>query len=346
MMPKVSLLIPVYNVESTLDAALASAENQTLKEIEILCVDDGSTDRSPEILNQHAARDSRIILLRHEQNKGLFSARKTAAEKAAGQYLMFLDSDDTLNPNACEKAFRTIESRQTEIFHFGTRILPGRKIPLRNRTLIRRFIRPYNGFLKEENIFFACFGAYPQYDHCLCDKIISSALCRQAYSLLQEFPLTVYEDLYLYFTIALLAHSYYGENIPLYNYRFAEGICSGTTREISGKQFEQYCATSQITGPLKKLLIDLKRTDPPYRQALYKVHTNILSTCFEKFYQMQSPEEWKDLFVQTWFHKDRLLFEATSSIFGRYQKSLSVKLGLFLTWIPRKILTILTGRLY
>lgn len=344
MMPKVSLLIPVYNVESTLDAALASAENQTLKEIEILCVDDGSTDRSPEILNQHAARDSRIILLRHEQNKGLFSARKTAAEKAAGQYLMFLDSDDTLNPNACEKAFRTIESRQTEIFHFGTRILPGRKIPLRNRTLIRRFIRPYNGFLKEENIFFACFGAYPQYDHCLCDKIISSALCRQAYSLLQEFPLTVYEDLYLYFTIALLAHSYYGENIPLYNYRFAEGICSGTFREITQPQFERFCATSQIAPRLQEVLTRLGKTDPRCQQALYKIHAELFSFCREKFQLMHSPEEWKELFAGSWFHNDRLLFEAAQSSIDRYQNSLSVKLGLFLTWIPREILTLLTGR--
>lgn len=345
-MIKVSLLIPVYNVEASLDACLDSAEKQTLKEIEIICVDDGSTDRSSEILKCHAARDPRIILLRHEQNKGLFSARKTAAEKAAGQYLMFLDSDDTLDPAACETAWREIKTHQADIFHFGVRIIPGKNVSWRIRIILRRFIRPYKGLLEKENIFFSCFGNYSEYDHCLCNKIFSSNLCKKAYTLLPEISLTVYEDLYLYFAIALLATRYYGENIPLYNYQLVSGICSGTTQKLSVKQFKQYCATSQIAEHLQEVLILLKRTDPSYRQTLYWVHANILSTCFEKFYQMQSPEEWKDLFVQSWFHKDRFLFEATSSIIGRYQESLSVKLGLFLTWIPRKILTILTGRLY
>ena len=345
-MIKVSLLIPVYNVEASLDACLDSAEKQTLKEIEIICVDDGSTDRSSEILKCHAARDPRIRLFQHFQNRSTLLARKTAVENASGEYIMFLDPDDTLDPAACETAWRERKTHQADIFHFGVRIIPGKNVSWRIRIILRRFIRPYKGLLEKENIFFSCFGNYSEYDHCLCNKIFSSNLCKKAYTLLPEIPLTVSEDLYFYFAVTLLAARYYGKNIPLYNYQFSGGICSGTTREISEKQFEQYCATSQITGPLKKLLIDLKRTDPPYRQALYKVHTNILSTCFEKFYQMQSPEEWKDLFVQTWFHKDRLLFEATSSIFGRYQKSLSVKLGLFLTWIPREILTLLTGRQY
>ena len=105
-MIKVSLLIPVYNMEATLDACLDSAEKQTLKEIEIICVDDGSTDRSSEILKCHAARDPRIRLFQHFQNRSTLLARKTAVENASGEYIMFLDPDDTLDPAACETAWR------------------------------------------------------------------------------------------------------------------------------------------------------------------------------------------------------------------------------------------------
>ena len=345
--PKISLLIPVYNVEDSLDACLNSAENQTLKEIEIICVDDGSADRSSDILKQHAARDSRFTILRHDRNRGLFSARKTAAEKATGHYIMFLDSDDTLMPNACETAYRKIEMLQVDVFHFGANIIPGRNIPRKNRSDIRKFIRPYSGMLEKDAVFFACFGPKPEYSYTLWDKIISSELCKQAYSLVDEFFLTVHEDLYLYFALALLTRRYYGENIPLYNYQFARGVYSGTVRQISEEQFERYCTSSQIPIHLQNLLTRLQKTEAPYQEALNTVQRNLFHTCHEKLLLLQESSKGKELFIQSWLHGDQSLFEILQQdrlLLQNYKDSLSVRLGLFLTWILRKLLTILTGR--
>lgn len=90
---KISVIIPVYNMEDYLDECLRSVTSQTLKEIEILCVNDGSTDSSGEILRKWAAKDSRILLLEQE-NTGVSSARNRALREARGMYVSFMDPDD------------------------------------------------------------------------------------------------------------------------------------------------------------------------------------------------------------------------------------------------------------
>lgn len=96
-MPKVSIIIPVYNSGSFLDRCLGSLKAQTLADWEAICVDDGSTDESGRILDRHAGEDSRIKVL-HRKNAGVSEARNAALESACGEYVAFLDSDDFLHP--------------------------------------------------------------------------------------------------------------------------------------------------------------------------------------------------------------------------------------------------------
>lgn len=98
---KISLIIPVYNVAPFLPECLDSCINQTLKEIEIICVDDGSTDNSLEILNEYTKKDSRIKVI-HQENQGLSITRNNAIKIATGEYIQYLDSDDYLEPDTCE----------------------------------------------------------------------------------------------------------------------------------------------------------------------------------------------------------------------------------------------------
>ena len=98
---KVSVIVPVYNVELYLEECLDSIINQTFKEIEIILVNDGSTDRSPEIIELYALKDNRITILT-QPNGGLSAARNAGIEKALGKYLLFVDSDDSLLPNSIE----------------------------------------------------------------------------------------------------------------------------------------------------------------------------------------------------------------------------------------------------
>ena len=99
--PKISVVIPVFNVESYLEKCLHSVVNQTYKNLEIICVDDGSTDCSGDICERFAASDNRILVI-HKPNGGLSSARNAALERCTGEYIGFVDSDDWLEANMYE----------------------------------------------------------------------------------------------------------------------------------------------------------------------------------------------------------------------------------------------------
>lgn len=109
LLPKVSITVPVYNVEQGLTRCLESLINQTLKEIEIIVVDDGSTDNSGQICDEYARKDSRIKVI-HKPNGGLASARQVALELVRGEYYTVCDSDDWVEPDMYKDMYnRAIE---------------------------------------------------------------------------------------------------------------------------------------------------------------------------------------------------------------------------------------------
>lgn len=113
-MPKVSIIVPVYNVEKYLRKCIDSLINQTLKDIEIICINDGSTDKSLEILKEYKNRDSRIILL-NQENSGQSVARNRGIEIAKGEYLGFVDPDDWIDLDYYEKLYNAASTNDTDI---------------------------------------------------------------------------------------------------------------------------------------------------------------------------------------------------------------------------------------
>ena len=105
---KISIIIPVYNVADYLREALDSVINQTYANWEAICVNDGSTDNSLEILKEYAQKDSRFIII-DQENAGVSKARNVALDNATGEYIMFLDSDDYFKRNALEDALKAIK---------------------------------------------------------------------------------------------------------------------------------------------------------------------------------------------------------------------------------------------
>lgn len=97
----ISICVPVYNVEKYLRECLDSIINQTLCNIEIICVNDGSTDSSLDILKSYKIKDSRIKLISFDTNRSLLQARKVAVEVATAPFIMFVDSDDSLVRVGC-----------------------------------------------------------------------------------------------------------------------------------------------------------------------------------------------------------------------------------------------------
>ena len=99
---KISVIVPVYNVESYVEACLRSILRQTFRDLEILVVDDGSTDSSGEICERLSREDERIHVF-HQENGGLSAARKTGLKAASGEFVAPVDSDDLLSPAYMEK---------------------------------------------------------------------------------------------------------------------------------------------------------------------------------------------------------------------------------------------------
>ncbi len=116
-MPLVSIIVPIYNVEQYLAECLDSLVNQTLKDIEIICVNDGSPDNSADIVREYIQADSRIKLIEQE-NRGLSGARNTGLKVAKGEYVYFMDSDDWLESGAMDICYQVAVTKGVDVVFF------------------------------------------------------------------------------------------------------------------------------------------------------------------------------------------------------------------------------------
>lgn len=115
---KVSVVVPVYNVEKYLNKCVLSIVNQTYKKLEILLIDDGSKDNSVALCDEWAKKDERIKVI-HKENGGLSSARNAGIDNATGDYVMFEDSDDWLETELIERCVKRIEEEESDLVIFG-----------------------------------------------------------------------------------------------------------------------------------------------------------------------------------------------------------------------------------
>ena len=141
--PKISIIIPVFNSEKYLFDSLNSIINQSLKEIEIICINDGSYDNSLNILNYYKKIDNRIIII-NQKNKGVNSARNSGLKIAKGEFILFFDSDDQLKSNALEIMYEFSNKNNLEILFFNV------ELKLKNKTIENK-IFPFNIFYSIDN---------------------------------------------------------------------------------------------------------------------------------------------------------------------------------------------------
>lgn len=117
-MPMVSIIMPVYNVEKYICGSIDSVLAQTYTDFELIIVDDGSPDYSPQICDEYASKNNRIRVI-HKLNGGLSSARNTGVDHANGKYILFIDSDDTIEPDLLEKVVPVAEKENADVTIFG-----------------------------------------------------------------------------------------------------------------------------------------------------------------------------------------------------------------------------------
>lgn len=252
--PAVSVLIPVYNAAPTLERCLHSVIAQTMRNIEIICVDDGSDEKTKAELARLAATDGRIRVFTHETNKGAMAARKHLIEAARGEYIMFLDSDDEYYPPACEKAYETITNKKADIVQFGTDIVFQSQLTDIEKQEVRGVAAAHLGALHGQDVFKGCFlYGHTLYGWNLWNKIYRASILKKIAPYLPECG-TMYEDFAIYFMAAYYAKRYYGFEEALVRYSFGHGV-SGTqkwrTAEHYRKSLDRKTACDAVDAFLK-----------------------------------------------------------------------------------------------
>ncbi|MBE6813972.1 MAG: glycosyltransferase [Ruminococcaceae bacterium] len=227
-MPRISVIIPVYNVEKYLAECLDSVINQTEKDIEIICVEDCSTDSSLRILHEYAKKDDRIVILQNEVNSGLSVTRNNGLNIAQGEYVLFVDSDDLIEPTLIETTLKYAIDVDMVCFNYKEY----------NPQNIGNFSHSY---LIED-------GLYSNEDYFVesADKnsfvvVAVSKLYRREFLIqnnLQFEPDMLYEDNLFYLQCVLKANKIYSVNEQLYIYRIRQD--SIMTKKLQPKNVNDY----------------------------------------------------------------------------------------------------------
>ena len=231
---KVSVIIPVYNVADYLPFAMQSCVDQTLRDVEFICVNDGSTDNSLKILRAYEEKDERIIVI-DKENGGVSSARNEGLKVATGRWIMFLDPDDYLAPNACERVWIEGEEGATDIINFGTDIVPKQpKAPAWYYYALAVHTRRYYEF--KSDILFKEPSAKPFIWH----QAYSSDLLERSGVMFEE-SLKLGEDQAFLISIYPHAKNFAFIEDKLYNYRFTRNNSAmQILRKDSAKKLKQH----------------------------------------------------------------------------------------------------------
>lgn len=259
--PKVSIIIPAYNVKPYIANCLDSCIKQTFQDIEIIVVNDGSTDGSEQIIEEYQKIDSRIIAI-HKQNENIPFARKSGIKQAKGEFVFHLDGDDTLPANTIEVLYNTIQTHDADI-------AVGNLILFKNNSIARE--RSYAGFGNGTGVEFLEF-ILVNHIHYLCGKLIKRALYTDyEIDLIKE--VAEGEDQVQLYQLCIYAKKVTSVNNIVYNYLLNDS-------SITQKRIEKRILTTRRELYAHALFALLKRFD--YNDLIrQQINLRILSALFE-----------------------------------------------------------------
>lgn len=255
IMTKISIIVPVYNVEKYLRVCLESLLSQTFPNIEIICIDDASSDHSGNILDEYAERDTRVKVFHLLENKGTLYARILGVEKSSGEYIMFVDSDDSLETMTCKELLEIAEKNDVDVVHFGTYVHAERNVSTELKNWIINFLLPYEGLIESNNLIENCF-VKEQFDFNITNKIWKRKVCEQAFSMVEEVKLVASEDRYIFFLLMYYANNYFGTTKKYYHYNVGIGVTGGDILNL--EQFEKRCSGALASRLVKSFLTKVK----------------------------------------------------------------------------------------
>lgn len=233
--PKVSVILLAYNVEEYLPAAMESLLDQTMEEIEIVAVDDGSDDGTARLLEEYAAKDDRVVVVTHEENRGCLAAHVSGIMAAQGDYCTFVAADDYLSLETCEACWEAIAESDVDVLQFGFEPFADKGcLSDEDKSTILSFSQPIHGAVKGDLIGDRCF-VEGSISWNVAGKIMRTSLCRDACEDFEDMYLNFAEDCYLFFFVCLRAASYRGlGESAFYHYRIGSGISQNKLLDVGG----------------------------------------------------------------------------------------------------------------
>ena len=270
--PTISVIIPMYNDDKYISDCLDSLIAQTYTQFEAIIINDGSTDKSIEKAQMYVSRDKRFHLIHHANNKGTLLARKTGVLAAVGEYVCFLDADDKFASSALETMVKLMRQHEVDILQYRIDIFGNTTQTTRNSVLAFFDVKNITSLETSYSILNACFTT-GQYGWNMCTKVFRLPLCKLAFTNIEDVHLVMAEDLYQYFLVAALSHSYlYIPTAPLYLYRLGAGI---STQNFGLEQFSNFITgESSALRCVRNFLL---------KQQLLEKYQDIFSALYRRF---------------------------------------------------------------
>lgn len=285
-MPKISIVIPTYNAEKYIKRCINSLLQQTLDDIEIVCVDDCSSDGTMQILSKYAKKDKRIKVLSLNENRGTLMARKAGVMKASGEYIMFSDNDDWYENDACEKLYDKAIEKNADILMYSIHkvsVSQDEKDDTKEQIIDRGY-----GRAKAENV---------EKEHCipvenrmnwLWNKIVRASVCKKAYEATDDIYLTVAEDTYACWLIHYYAKNFVAIDEVYYNWNITTGV---SNKFMDIPSFDKFCKCMSDYEKAMYSFFD-KVNAPEYVREAYENDTEPKSSyCVNKWRMSLSEED-------------------------------------------------------
>lgn len=228
-MPQLSIVIPAFNNSRYLPDCVHSVTHQHFRDVEVIIVDDCSTDDTYEVASQLEHEDSRVRLIQHDKNSGTLASRKTGVLASQGQFIMLMDQDDELADGALQKLIDFGNANPADIYHFGVQVVAANKSAQDAAAGMTSFLTPCARTLHDADILKAQFNTDNGFDWHVHHKMYRGDFARTAYSYAADQRLVLSDDLYMSFIFGTLASTYIGiPDSPWYLYHLGRGDTLGT----------------------------------------------------------------------------------------------------------------------
>lgn len=284
--PRVSIVVPAHNSELTIRRTLHSLLCQTMDEIEVICFDDASTDATRSVLDACAALDGRLVTVGYETNRTASQARKDGVLMARGDYILFCDADDTVEPTACEDLVREMERDPVDILQFGTNVIC-EDAAREDRMWMLSNTLPFLGTLRGGDVFDGCFRG-KLYRFNLWNKIYSAAVAKQAFAHVEDGAFPRGQDVYAFTLLAYYARSYRGIQAKYYDYHLGSGMDGKKT--LSVDQFERFCGFAKVSDALRRFF-EGEGVFDTYADVWFEMRSNLVGDCINKWHKKVSDQD-------------------------------------------------------